>query len=119
MQAGEALEKVFGFNKANVYNWIKTVQNVKSDYQILKLNELYWFIDEKVKTETRESAHVMTMVSRTPYRTVNFDAAFDKAPVHTRRCLMITRKQSIIAYTVIGNMLILFIQVNIFATLII
>ena len=58
----------------------KTHQNLKTNYHILELDELYWFIGEKPKTETRENTYVMTMVSRTPRQIVGFDVAFDKSP---------------------------------------
>lgn len=79
--SGRGVGKVFGFSKANVYNWIKkTVQNLRSNYQILKLDELYWFTGEKPNTETRENTYVITMVSRLPRQIVGFDVASDKAP---------------------------------------
>lgn len=58
----------------------KTPQNPKSNFQILELDELYWFVGKKSKAETRENTYVMTMVSRLPRQIVGFDAAFDKAP---------------------------------------
>ena len=45
-----------------------------------ELDELYWFIERKAKTETRENVYLMTMVSRLPCQIVGFDAAFDKSP---------------------------------------
>ena len=58
----------------------KTTQNPKSDFQFLELDELYWFVCKKPKTETRENTYVMTMVSRLPRQIVGLDAAFDKTP---------------------------------------
>jgi IS1 family transposase len=58
----------------------KTAQILERDYQILELDELYWFLERKAKTETRENVYVMTMVSREPRQIVGFDAAFDKSP---------------------------------------
>jgi IS1 family transposase len=58
----------------------KTAQNLNSDYHILELDELYWFVGEKPRTETRENTYVMTMVSRLPRQIVGFDVAFDKSP---------------------------------------
>jgi len=43
-----------------------------------ELDELYWFIGKKPKTETRENTYVMTMISRAPRQIVSFDAQFDK-----------------------------------------
>ena len=57
----------------------KTIQN-KSDFHILELDELYWFIGKKSKTETRENVYVMTAVSREPRQIAGFDVAFDKSP---------------------------------------
>ncbi len=58
----------------------KTTQHLKSNYPVLELDELYWFIGKKPKTETRENTYVMTMVSRLPRQIVGYDAAFDKSP---------------------------------------
>jgi len=58
----------------------KTAQILNPDYQILELDELYWFVGEKPRTETRENTYVMTMVSRLPRQIVGFDVAFDKTP---------------------------------------
>ena len=46
----------------------------------LELDELYWFIERKANTETRENVYIMTIVSRNPRQIVNFDIAFYKAP---------------------------------------
>jgi IS1 family transposase len=45
-----------------------------------ELDELYWFVERKANTKTRENVYVMTMVSREPRQIVGFDAAFDKSP---------------------------------------
>lgn len=58
----------------------KTAQNPDSSFQILELDELYWFIGKKARTETRENIYVMTMVSRLPRQIVGIDAAYDKSP---------------------------------------
>ena len=39
---------------------------VESPLPVLELDELYWFIKEKPRTETRENTYVFTMVSREP-----------------------------------------------------
>jgi IS1 family transposase len=44
------------------------------------LDELYWFIERKPRTETRENVYLMTMVSRQPRQIVGFDVARDKSP---------------------------------------
>jgi len=45
-----------------------------------ELDELYWFVGRKPRTETRENVYLMTMVSRNPRQIVGFDVAFDKSP---------------------------------------
>ena len=44
------------------------------------MDELYWFIGKKPRTQTRENTYVITLVSRAPRQIVGFDAAFDKSP---------------------------------------
>ena len=44
----------------------------------LELDEMYWFIEHKPETETRENTYIMTMVSRNPRQIVGFDVARDK-----------------------------------------
>jgi len=63
----------------------KTTQIAEPSYQILELDELYWFVGEKSRTETRENTYVITMVSRKPRQIVGFDAAFDKSPTRVQR----------------------------------
>ena len=46
--------------------------------EILELDELYWFIERKSKSESRENVYLMTMVSRQPRQIVGFDVALDK-----------------------------------------
>jgi len=46
----------------------------------MELDELYWFVGKKSKTETRENVYVMTAVSREPRQIAGFDVAFDKSP---------------------------------------
>ncbi|MDR1003361.1 MAG: hypothetical protein LBL82_08885, partial [Oscillospiraceae bacterium] len=99
--SGRGVGKVYGFNKANVYNRIKkTTKSLESEQsfqqvipQCLELDELYWFVEQKSKTETREKVYVMTMVSREPRTIAGFDVAQDKsswriqAMVDSRRVL--------------------------------
>lgn len=49
-------------------------------YEYLELDEMYWFIEKKPRTETRENVYIMTMVSREPRQIVGFDVASDKSP---------------------------------------
>jgi len=48
--------------------------------ETLELDELYWFIGQKGKGETRENVYLITMVSREPRQIVGFAIAFDKSP---------------------------------------
>ena len=58
----------------------KTAQSRETDCQYLELDELYWFVERKPRTETRENVYLMTMVSREPRQIVGFDVARDKSP---------------------------------------
>ena len=51
----------------------------------MELDELYWFIGQKAKTDTRENTYLMTMVSRNPRQIVAFDVAFDKSSWRIQR----------------------------------
>jgi len=44
------------------------------------MDEMYWFVERKANSETRENTYVMTMVSREPRQIIGFDVAFDKSP---------------------------------------
>jgi IS1 family transposase len=55
------------------------VQNI-FNMNTYELDELYWFVGKKLRTETRENVYLMTMVSREPRQIVGFDVAFDKSP---------------------------------------
>ena len=58
----------------------KTESVVDNSYEILELDELYWFVFHKPRTDTRENVYLMTMVSREPRQIVGFDVAYDKSP---------------------------------------
>ena len=49
-------------------------------FEVLELDELYWFVERKARTQTRENVYLMTMVSRLPRQIVGFDVAKDKSP---------------------------------------
>jgi IS1 family transposase len=51
----------------------------------LELDELYWFVGQKARTETRENVYLLTAVSREPRQIAGFDAAFDKSPERIQR----------------------------------
>ena len=79
-QAAEALERFSASTKLTFTTGLKkTAQTQKSNYRVLELDELYWFVGKKAKTETRENTYVMTMVSRLPRQIVGYDVAFDKS----------------------------------------
>lgn len=48
--------------------------------EVLELDELYWFIESKPRTETHENIYLLTMVSRKPRQIVGYDVARDKSP---------------------------------------
>ena len=83
--SGRGVGKFFGMSKANVYNWIKKRIIPKNDYHILEADELYWFIGQKSRTETRGNMYLITIVSRNPRQIVGFDVAFDKSPKRIQR----------------------------------
>ena len=58
----------------------KTDNDVDNSSTDFELDELYWFIERKPRTETRENVYLMTMVSREPRQIVGFDVAYDKSP---------------------------------------
>jgi IS1 family transposase len=79
--SGRGVGKVLGMSKANVYNWIKkTDPKPKNEQMCYELDELYWFIERKAHTQTRENVYLMTMVSRNPRNIAGFDVAYDKSP---------------------------------------
>jgi IS1 family transposase len=44
-----------------------------------ELDELYWFVERKATSETRENVYLMTMISREPRQIVGFHVARDKS----------------------------------------
>ena len=54
--------------------------NVENFSGIVELDELYWFIERKRRTATRENIYLLTMVSRDPRQIMGFDVAHDKSP---------------------------------------
>ena len=44
----------------------------------MELDELYWFLEYKPRTETRENVYIMTMVSRKPRQIVGHVVSWDK-----------------------------------------
>ena len=79
--SGRGVGLNFKMSKANVYNWIKkTKPTVNTSYEILEMDELYWFVFRKPKTQTGENVYLTTLVSRSPRQIVGFDIAHDKTP---------------------------------------
>ena len=67
---------------------LKKTNNLKSEPEsagLLELDELYWFIGKKPRTETRENTYIMTMVSREPRQIVGWEVALDKTAVTIQR----------------------------------
>ena len=58
----------------------KTTNDVDNFFPELELDELYWYIERKSRTKTRENVYLLTMVSRNPRQIVGVDVAFDKSP---------------------------------------
>ena len=58
----------------------KTAKAVDNSPEILELDELYWFLNKKADTKTKENIYLITMISRNPRQIVGFDVAYDKAP---------------------------------------
>ena len=58
----------------------KTTKSLNPEYQILEIDELYWFVGKKGRSETRENCYVIPLISRSPRQIVGIDAAFDKSP---------------------------------------
>jgi IS1 family transposase len=46
----------------------------------LELDELYWFVGQKLRTQTKENVYLLTAVSRNPRQIAGFDVALDKSP---------------------------------------
>ena len=45
--------------------------------ETVELDELYWFLERKPRTETRENIYIMTMVSRKPQQIVGHVVSAD------------------------------------------
>lgn len=54
--------------------WISEKTNTEN----FELDEVYWFINKKERSKTRENTYIMTMISREPRQIVGFDVQFDK-----------------------------------------
>ena len=58
----------------------KTTPTQLNEQTFYELDELYWFVERKSKSKTRENVYLITMVSRNPRQIVGFDVARDKSP---------------------------------------
>jgi hypothetical protein len=64
--------KILGMNKSNVMNLIKKSSQRTAEKEsttvvnVLEVDELYWYLEHKPRTGTRENIYIMTMVSRKP-----------------------------------------------------
>ncbi|MCL2023264.1 MAG: hypothetical protein FWG82_02710 [Oscillospiraceae bacterium] len=59
----------------------KTAKILERDSHIftkLELDELYWFVERKAETETRENVYIITMISSEPRQIQAFRVASDK-----------------------------------------
>ena len=68
--SGRGVGKLRGFNKSNVYLWIKKLNEVwiseKTNLENYEMDELYWFVEKKATKETRENVYLIAMISREP-----------------------------------------------------
>jgi IS1 family transposase len=48
--------------------------------KIYELDEMYWFVERKARTETGENVYFIAMVNREPRQVVGFSVATDKSP---------------------------------------
>jgi len=68
----------------------KTPEELQKSFQhfnmkTYEVDELYWFIGKKARTETRENIYVIAMVSREPRQIVSFDVSINKSTAHLQR----------------------------------
>lgn len=75
--SGRSVGKILGMNSSNVMDQIKkalrtegpeTISTIRA--KTVELDESYWFLAYKLRTETRENVYLMTMVHRTPRQIV-------------------------------------------------
>ena len=79
-QAGAEWVRFLASARRTCTTGLKKTTPLEPGYQILEIDELYWFIGQKGTSETRENCYVIPMVSRLPRQIVGFDVAFDKSP---------------------------------------
>jgi len=72
-------------NQLDVENLFKDSEIFDFNPRLYELDELYWFIGEKPRTETKENTYIMTMVTRTPRTIAAHDIAHDKSSQRIQR----------------------------------
>ena len=84
--SGRRAGKILKMNKSNAANWIKKSaeidlkkQKTSDGLETAELDELYWFLEHKLRTETRENVCIMTLASRKPRQITGHIASRDKA----------------------------------------
>lgn len=72
-------------NQSNVMHWIKKAHQAEKPETIpairvktVEMDGLYWFLECKPRTETRENIYIMTMVSREPRQIIGHVVTRDK-----------------------------------------
>ena len=63
----------------------KTKPPVENKYELLEIDEMYWYVFHKPRTATRENVYLIIMASRNPRQIVGFDVAYDKSPERIQR----------------------------------
>lgn len=72
-------------NQSNVMHWIKKAHQAEKPETIpairvktVEMDGLYWFLECRPRTETRENIYIMTMVSREPRQIIGHVVTRDK-----------------------------------------
>lgn len=72
-------------NQSNVMHWIKKAHQAENPETIptirvktVEMDGLYWFLECRPRTETRENIYIMTMVSREPRQIIGHVVTRDK-----------------------------------------
>ena len=67
--------------------WISEKTNTEN----FELDEVYWFINKKERSKTRENTYIMTMISREPRQIVGFDVQFDKGAFRLQGIIVVLK----------------------------
>ena len=57
----------------------KKCKTHEEHFEVAELDELYWFLERKLRTKTRENVYIMTMVSRNPHQILGYIVSRDKS----------------------------------------